>query len=329
MKPSLFMEQGQSRYSKSGILLFLFCLIYVLLLSGSLQARMWMSKDGATLDAEYSGKDGYSVLLQAPNGSKTTIHFGNLSRQDQQYLLPSSRTWRSTDGNELEAQLVSQDAFQVILEDYSGRRYKIGIARLSAHDRSFLGDENRETGTAGSNWDTLSHAQNSSQPQSPHSPPPQAQAEQSGSGVAIHDDDTSRPLIDKNPIDGEGLGDVIFIVVLVCVLGYAFRDSPSVILVIGVVVALWDERFSGGFDKNSYQLLLAELAAFILIYGGILALLALIISSAKKDVRGLWYPIFAWLFLIAGTFDFMTNGFNRKVLEPQLDAAIEEYMDSR
>ena len=75
----------------------------------------------------------------------------------------------------------------------------------------------------------------------------------------------------------------------------------------------------------------AAIAAMLLIqpisYFIILGIIALIVAALQKKTRVLWFPVLAWLFLVAGLCDVVVKGYTEFMLRPQLDKNIQKLID--
>lgn len=100
-----------------------------------------------------------------------------------------------------------------------------------------------------------------------------------------------------------------------------------IFLVIGILATIIAECF-GIRNPSAYTLggLAAKILIRPIIYFIILGLIALAVSN--RNVRKHWFPILAWLFLIAGLFDIGMSSFNNFVLRPKLDKNIKELVKS-
>ena len=102
-----------------------------------------------------------------------------------------------------------------------------------------------------------------------------------------------------------------------------------VLLIIGIIATITAQCFE---MHNPSAYTLGGLLAFILIqpvsYFVILSIVALIVAAIRRNIRKFWFPILAWLFLVAGLFDIVIGGFNEFVLRPKANQAIEELVRS-
>ncbi|MBL7152320.1 MAG: hypothetical protein ISS79_01280 [Phycisphaerae bacterium] len=102
-----------------------------------------------------------------------------------------------------------------------------------------------------------------------------------------------------------------------------------VLLIIGIIATITAQCFK---MHNPSAYTLGGLLAFILIqpvsYFVILSIIGLIIAAIRRNIRKFWFPILAWLFLVAGLFDIVIGGFNEFVLRPKANQAIEELVRS-
>lgn len=102
-----------------------------------------------------------------------------------------------------------------------------------------------------------------------------------------------------------------------------------VLLIIGIIATITAQCFK---MHNPSAYTLGGLLAFILIqpvsYFVILSIIGLIVAAIRRNIRKFWFPILAWLFLVAGLFDIVIGGFNEFVLRPKANQAIEELVRS-
>ncbi len=102
-----------------------------------------------------------------------------------------------------------------------------------------------------------------------------------------------------------------------------------VLLIAGIIATITAQCFK---MHNPSAYTLGGLLAFILIqpvsYFVILSIVALIVAAIRRNIRKFWFPILAWLFLVAGLFDIVIGGFNEFVLLPKANQAIEELVRS-
>ncbi len=102
-----------------------------------------------------------------------------------------------------------------------------------------------------------------------------------------------------------------------------------VLLIIGIIATITAQCFK---MHNPSAYTLGGLLAFILIqpvsYFVILSIIGLIVAAIRRNIRKFWFPILAWLFLVAGLFDIVVGGFTEFVLRPKANQAIEELVRS-
>ena len=102
-----------------------------------------------------------------------------------------------------------------------------------------------------------------------------------------------------------------------------------VLLIIGIIATITAQCFK---MHNPSAYTLGGILAFILIqpvsYFVILSIISLIVAAIRRNIRKFWFPILAWLFLVAGLFDIAIGGFNELVLRPKANQAIEELVQS-
>lgn len=102
-----------------------------------------------------------------------------------------------------------------------------------------------------------------------------------------------------------------------------------VLLIVGIIATITTQCFK---MHNPSAYTLGGLLAFILIqpvsYFVILSIVALIVAAIRRNIRKFWFPILAWLFLVAGLFDIVIGGFNEFVLRPKANQAIKELVRS-
>ena len=102
-----------------------------------------------------------------------------------------------------------------------------------------------------------------------------------------------------------------------------------VLLIIGIIATITAQCFK---MHNPSAYTFGGILAFILIqpvsYFVILSIIGLIIAAIRRNIRKFWFPILAWLFLVAGLFDIVIGGFNEFVLRPKANQAIEELVRS-
>lgn len=102
-----------------------------------------------------------------------------------------------------------------------------------------------------------------------------------------------------------------------------------VLLIVGVIATITAQCFKM-YNPSAYTF--GGLLAFILIkpvsYFVILSIVALIVAAIRINIRKFWFPILAWMFLVAGLFDIVVGGFNEFVLRPKANQAIEELVRS-
>ena len=102
-----------------------------------------------------------------------------------------------------------------------------------------------------------------------------------------------------------------------------------VLLIIGIIATITAQCFK---MHNPSAYTFGGLLAFILIqpvsYFVILSIISLIVATIRRNIKEFWFPILAWLFLVAGLFDIVIGGFNEFVLRPKANHAIEELVRS-
>jgi len=98
-----------------------------------------------------------------------------------------------------------------------------------------------------------------------------------------------------------------------------------VFLVVGVLATIIANCFEVR-NPNIYTFggLVGVILLEPIIYFIILGLIALAVSTVRRNVRKYFFPIFAWLFLLAGLFDMGMKSYNEFILRPNLDKSIEE-----
>ena len=63
------------------------CLLLVALVpAAGATARTWTSVSGATLDADYAGREGATILLEEADGKRLSIRIDQLSPADREYV---------------------------------------------------------------------------------------------------------------------------------------------------------------------------------------------------------------------------------------------------
>ncbi|HUS46107.1 MAG TPA: hypothetical protein VM219_08785 [Phycisphaerae bacterium] len=107
------------------------------------------------------------------------------------------------------------------------------------------------------------------------------------------------------------------------------RKKHVILLTVGVVTTVIAQCFSIR-NPNAYT---AGALAFIVLrqpiaYFVILGIVAVIAAAIRKNVKRFWFPFLAWLFLAAGLFDIVVEGYTEYVLRPQIDQGIQELIAS-
>ena len=102
-----------------------------------------------------------------------------------------------------------------------------------------------------------------------------------------------------------------------------------VLLIIGIIATITAQCFE---MHNPSAYTLGGLLAFILSqpvsYFVILSIISLIVAAIRRNIRKCWFPVLAWLFLVAGLFDIVIGGVNEFVLRPKINQGIEELVRS-
>jgi hypothetical protein len=97
------------------------------------------------------------------------------------------------------------------------------------------------------------------------------------------------------------------------------------LLVIGIIATIIARCFK---IHNPIAYTLSGLLAFILIqpvsYFVILSIISLIVATISRNIRKFWFPVLAWLFLVAGLFDIVVGGLTEFVLRPKIHQTLEE-----
>jgi len=102
-----------------------------------------------------------------------------------------------------------------------------------------------------------------------------------------------------------------------------------VLILIGISATITAQCFRM-HNPNAYTL--GGLIGFVLSqpvsYFVILSIISLIVAAIRRNIRKLWFPTLAWLFLLAGLFDIVVGGFTEFVLRPKVNQSIEELVQS-
>ncbi|MFA5239549.1 MAG: hypothetical protein WC476_07585 [Phycisphaerae bacterium] len=97
-----------------------------------------------------------------------------------------------------------------------------------------------------------------------------------------------------------------------------------VLILIGISTTITTQCFK---MHNASAYTLGGLIGFVLsqlvLYSAILSIISLIVAAIHRNIRKLWFPTLAWLFLLAGLFDIVVGGFTEFVLRPKANQAIE------
>ena len=102
-----------------------------------------------------------------------------------------------------------------------------------------------------------------------------------------------------------------------------------VLLIIGIIATITAQCFKI-HDPNAYTLggLIVVVLSQPVAYFVEIGVVALIVAAICRNIRKYWFPILAWLFLIAGLFDIVVGGFNEFVMRPKINQGIEELVRS-
>jgi hypothetical protein len=107
------------------------------------------------------------------------------------------------------------------------------------------------------------------------------------------------------------------------------RRKHAVLLAVGVGTTIIAQCFG---IRNLEAYTVGALAFIVLsrpiAYFVILGILAVIVSAIGRSVKQYWFPILAWLFLIAGLFDVAVKGYTEFVLRPKVDLEVQELIRS-
>lgn len=107
------------------------------------------------------------------------------------------------------------------------------------------------------------------------------------------------------------------------------RTKYVIFLIIGLLATIIAECFEM-YNPSAYTV--GGLLGFFLVkpvsYFVILGIVALVIAAICKSIKKYWFPILAWLLLIAGLFDIVVGGFTEFVLRPKANQAVEELVRS-
>jgi hypothetical protein len=97
------------------------------------------------------------------------------------------------------------------------------------------------------------------------------------------------------------------------------------LLAVGIIATVIAQCF-GIRNPNAYTV--GALAAVALsqpiAYFVVLGIVALIVAAIRRNVKRFWFPVLAWLFLLAGLFDIVVKGYTDLILRPQIDQGIQE-----
>ena len=107
------------------------------------------------------------------------------------------------------------------------------------------------------------------------------------------------------------------------------RIKYIILLIIGILATIIAKCFQ---MHNPSAYTVGGIIGFVLVqpisYFVILGIVALVVAAIRKNIKKYWFPLLAWLFLIAGLFDIVVGGYNEFVLHPQVNQAIEELVRS-
>jgi hypothetical protein len=104
--------------------------------------RTWTSANGQTVNAVFLGYRQGQVGLQLTNGQRTRVGMASLSEEDQAWVRNEAgfRTWRRTDGEDLEALFIEFLGREITLETPDGQQIRIPVSTLHPEDQDYLLD---------------------------------------------------------------------------------------------------------------------------------------------------------------------------------------------
>ncbi len=109
----------------------------------------------------------------------------------------------------------------------------------------------------------------------------------------------------------------------------AKNKKHVVLLIIGIIATITAQCFK---MHNPSAYTVGGILGFVLVqpisYFVILGIVALVIAAIRKSIKKYWFPVLAWLFLIAGLFDIVVGGVTEFVLRPKVNQVVEELVRS-
>ncbi len=107
------------------------------------------------------------------------------------------------------------------------------------------------------------------------------------------------------------------------------RIKYIIFLIIGILTTIIAKCFE---MHNPSAYTVGGILGFVLVqpisYFVILGIVALVVAAIRKSIKKYWFPVLAWLFLIAGLFDIVVGGFTEFVLRPKVNQAVKELVQS-